>query len=446
MKHLAMAVLYDPSNALARGLMGLVAYQGKWERPDEVSRQAQDDPRRKALLQEYLRRRASTPETADGHWKLANWCEQNGLKNQAAAHFQRVIRLDPRRDVAWRHLGFKKQGNHWVKPELVAAAKARAQEQQRADRHWKPILERYRSSLQSRDPSRRGNAEQALAQITDRDAVPMVWATFGRGDAASQKVAVQVLGQIDDASASRSLVLLAVFGGTADARSQAIATLRGPDARAFAAMLIGMILAPIEYEVKKVRGPGQGGELLIKGQGSAPNVKRLYSPPAGPTITPQPGDRMSISTRTACPSSSGPRMSGTGRPRSSTSRAVPQQPMPTAQQKGQFMNMVAHSGLGAQGQRIGQTMIKATMTTPSSHQSEMPILSQNPFDPDGRVDDAGPDGLADQLRTRLSRFTIAHVARPSRWVGWRRWPRRRPSRPSSSSRTTSRPSSNTTRA
>ncbi len=58
MKHLAMAVLYDPSNGLARGLMGLVAYQGKWERPDEVSREAQDDPKRKALLQEYLQRRA----------------------------------------------------------------------------------------------------------------------------------------------------------------------------------------------------------------------------------------------------------------------------------------------------------------------------------------------------------------------------------------------------
>src|SRR5439155_20212858 len=28
LKHLALAVLFDPSNALARGLMGLVAYQG----------------------------------------------------------------------------------------------------------------------------------------------------------------------------------------------------------------------------------------------------------------------------------------------------------------------------------------------------------------------------------------------------------------------------------
>ncbi len=58
MKHLAMAVLYDPSNGLARGLMGLVAYQGKWERPDVVGREIQDDPAYHDLIREYLERRA----------------------------------------------------------------------------------------------------------------------------------------------------------------------------------------------------------------------------------------------------------------------------------------------------------------------------------------------------------------------------------------------------
>src|SRR4051794_34242544 len=37
LKHLAMAVLYDPSNAMARGLMGLVAYDGRWKRPESVA-------------------------------------------------------------------------------------------------------------------------------------------------------------------------------------------------------------------------------------------------------------------------------------------------------------------------------------------------------------------------------------------------------------------------
>src|SRR5205823_4762572 len=60
MKHLALAVLYDPSNALARGLMGLVAYQGKWERPEVVGRRIEEDPARRELIREYLDRRAQT--------------------------------------------------------------------------------------------------------------------------------------------------------------------------------------------------------------------------------------------------------------------------------------------------------------------------------------------------------------------------------------------------
>ncbi len=37
LRHLAVAVLSDPSNAMARGLMGLVEYGGKWRRPEAVA-------------------------------------------------------------------------------------------------------------------------------------------------------------------------------------------------------------------------------------------------------------------------------------------------------------------------------------------------------------------------------------------------------------------------
>jgi hypothetical protein len=36
-KHLALAVLADPRNATARGLMGLVAFGGQWKRPEAVA-------------------------------------------------------------------------------------------------------------------------------------------------------------------------------------------------------------------------------------------------------------------------------------------------------------------------------------------------------------------------------------------------------------------------
>ena len=357
MKHLAAAVAADPSHALARGLMGLVSFEGKWERPEDVSREAKEDPARQTVMTEYLDRRSRAPDTAEGQFKLAAWCEQNGLKPQAAAHFQRVVRLDPSREAAWRHLGYKKQGGHWVKPDEVAAAKAQAQDQQKANRRWRPILERSRSGYQSKSAARRAEAEQALARITEPDAVPMVWAVFGRGEPPLQKAAVQVLGQIDDGSATWALAMLAVFGGSSQVRRQAIETLRRRDSREFAATLIAMILEPIEYEVKRVRGPGQGGELLIKGQGSAPNLRRLYSPPA-PATGLRPGDYV-VHDENGLPVLLRPVGLYTSGMVTLGQLQAYAQTYPTAPANN-FPNLLAHSGLGAQGQKLGQMLVNFT--------------------------------------------------------------------------------------
>ena len=72
LKHLSLAVLYDPSNTLARGLMGLVAYHGKWDRPDVVGQQIQNDPARQAIDQRIPRpprtdaRQGRRPDEAGG--------------------------------------------------------------------------------------------------------------------------------------------------------------------------------------------------------------------------------------------------------------------------------------------------------------------------------------------------------------------------------------------
>jgi tetratricopeptide (TPR) repeat protein len=372
-KHLSLAVLYDPKNTLARGLMGLVSYQGQWQRPEGVSKTVQDDAARKERVRQYLDHRAKTKNRAEDQIKLALWCEQNNLKDQATAHFHQALRLDPSKELAWKHLGFKKVGGRWVKPDLEAAARAQAKEQQKANTHWKPILDRLKNGLQSKDASRRAKAQEELSKITDRWAVPMIWATFGNGDVSQQQIAVQVLGQIDDPAASQALVLLAVFSGAPVIRGQAIATLRRRDAREFAGMLIGMIRQPIKYEVKKVQGPGKPGELLIKGQGSAPNVKRVYAPPAGPEVAMQPGDRImqdenglpviARTEQTLTASFGMQQLLG----------MTPHVSLPTTQQKNNFMGMIAQSGLGAQGQKIGQALIQGYDNWLSSSNIYFPI-------------------------------------------------------------------------
>jgi Pretoxin HINT domain len=292
LKHLSLAVLYNPTNALARGLMGLVAYQGKWERPDQISREVQNNPERKARLQEYLQRRAKAPDRAEDQWKLALWCEQNDLKQQATAHLFRVLQLDPSRDAVWKHLGYKRLGGRWDKPERVAAAKTEAQEQHKADKHWKPVFETLINGLASNDKARRAQAEKSLADVSDPRAVPMIWLVFAKGAAHQQKIAVQLLSQIDSPGSSRALALLALMSRSTEVRSYATKVLGQRDPRDFASVLISLLRDPIKYEIRPVNGPGSQGQLVIKQPDK--NVKRLYSPPAAPNVSILPGDWVSM--------------------------------------------------------------------------------------------------------------------------------------------------------
>jgi len=273
-KHLSLAVLYDPSNALARGLMGLVAYQGKWGRPDVVGEKVQNDPARQAVIRDYLERRAQAAHKPDAQLKLASWCEQNGLKEQALAHYSETIQLDPSRESAWRHLGYKKQGSRWVKPEEAAIEKAEAEHQKHADKQWKPRLQRLRDSLESKDASRRAKAQHELAEVTDPRAVPMIWAVFVSHNEQSQLAAIQMLGQIDSPEATSALAVLAVFNTRPNVRGRAASTLARRDPRDYVGRLIGLIRKPFKYQVRPVNGPGSTGELFVEGERF--NVRRLY--------------------------------------------------------------------------------------------------------------------------------------------------------------------------
>ena len=89
LRHLAVAVLSDPSNAMARGLMGLVEYGGKWRRPEAVADAIKADPARADLLAEYAGRRVRTPVKPEPQWKLALWCEEKGLKDERGPTWRR---------------------------------------------------------------------------------------------------------------------------------------------------------------------------------------------------------------------------------------------------------------------------------------------------------------------------------------------------------------------
>jgi hypothetical protein len=242
LKHLTIAVMKDPSHARARGLMGLVAFRGQWETPDAVSARAQSDTEYAGALARYNSRRSRIGDTANAHWKLALWCEQHGLNPEATAHLARVVALDPSRELAWTRLGYRKQGRRWVTQEQLAAEKAEAAAQRKADRQWRPLLERWRRWIV--EPSKEVELIEAISTVSDPRAVPSIWAAFGRGSAAQQRAAVQLLGQIDSPNSTRALALLALDGRTPQVRARAVQTLRLRDPRDLASLLVAMLRDP----------------------------------------------------------------------------------------------------------------------------------------------------------------------------------------------------------
>jgi hypothetical protein len=302
LKHLAIAVLADPAHATARGLMGLVAYRGGWRSPEDVSARIGSDAGYSAALASYNGRRARMADSAEAHWKLALWCEQQGLTPEATAHLSRVVQLDPGREAAWRRLGYRKQGRRWITDEQVAAEKAEAEARKAADRHWTPILSRWRGWID--DKTREVELIEALATVSDPRAVPSVWTTLGRGKPSHQSAAVQILGQIDSPDSTRALALLALDGRSPGVRARATQTLRTRDPRDIASLLVAMLRDPqldpdpilFHYRLRFVAWDAANAPGVLLMSGPRYNIFRTYTldeariqPTDGSPVPPQPG-------------------------------------------------------------------------------------------------------------------------------------------------------------
>jgi hypothetical protein len=224
---------------------------------------ATPDAGSKASIQaEYQALRAGIPDTAYAHHQLGLWCQDNGLEIEAVVQ----LRLQ------------------------VEAQNKEARTQKKWLHEWAPRLRKWKAWLTTK--GFRKPAEDALAGLTDPHAVPAIWKVYASSTAADQRRAVQLLGQIQSASASRGLALLAVSSEHADVRRAAAETLRWRDPMEFAGALIRLLRDPVKYEVRPVQGPGLAGSVTVKG--SSMNVEHVYAPPPPPNIPILPNDEVTF--------------------------------------------------------------------------------------------------------------------------------------------------------
>jgi hypothetical protein len=286
------AVRLDPNNRAARGLLGHVSYQGRWDTPEAVCRRVKEDVTLGAKLAEYNTRRiridrdteierrsianlealglyakaAQAKLTLDRriapeHVRLGLWCEQNDLKAKAQAHFTTALLLNPHDQTTWRHLGYIKHRGRWTSHEQIAAEEHEALALKHADRHWEPLLRKWATEM--RVPRRRAEAEANLAKVSDPRAVRTIVRLFGEASPASQKLATRLLEQIDAPPATRELAAFAVYSDDPDVRQAAANALKGRPPRDYAGEIVNRIHSPVTFQVQPLAGVGSQGSLVV---------------------------------------------------------------------------------------------------------------------------------------------------------------------------------------
>lgn len=274
LKHLAMAVVIDRGNVKARGLLGMVALSGKWERLEKLGARVRVDEKQAAALAAYNERRRDMPNTATAHWAMALWCEENGLSAEAAAHLTAVTRLDPRHRQAWERLGCKWFEGRWMTDRQIAELRTAREAQAHADRFWTPLLKKWKKGLDR--PEKHSEAETAVLAITDPLAVPSILRIFC-GSAAGQRTAVEAFANIPGPAASRALATLAAFGATGAVRRDAAKILTLRDPHEFMDLLITFIRKPTRYQARLVGAAGPATPGFLRVEGKEVDLEAIYS-------------------------------------------------------------------------------------------------------------------------------------------------------------------------
>jgi hypothetical protein len=237
-----------------------------------------------AVLAEYNARRAHMGRSEDDQIAMARWCQEHGLRAEAIVHAGIAIERDPKRDAAWKLLGFRKVDGRWLNEEQAHAEL----EQKEADREWAKRLTSWHKALHGprktnklaarKQAEEADSAREALDRLTDPSAVRTVYREFARGAPPDQEIAVQLFGQIRAPLATTALASLTIYGATPEIRRKATESLRGREPADYAGLLIGLLAKPIHYEVQPDRsgigGIGSPGVLEIEGEET--RLRRTY--------------------------------------------------------------------------------------------------------------------------------------------------------------------------
>jgi hypothetical protein len=248
----AKADPYSPAHVQ----QGMLRDKGRWLSIDEAAEKIAE----KKALQRYEELRDQLPDTAPAHWKMAQLCVTAKLADQARAHTDRVLQLDPNFEPARAALGFKKIGGVWVSPQQIALEDAHAKAEAASIAKYGKTMREILSGLKSTAKQPREKALQSLAAIRDADAILAAEKILSPENEPIALAVIDHVATIKDPIATLSLARHAVFYPGHEARHAAAIKLGERDLHDYAPSLLALLSSPIQSGAQPVFN--QRGQLM----------------------------------------------------------------------------------------------------------------------------------------------------------------------------------------
>lgn len=182
---------------------------------------------RSDVQKQYDAQVLAMPNTADGHWQMAEWCKEAGLLNERKQHLQAVLDLAPDHEQARAALGFGRVGNRWMTMDdvMVSLGYVRAGgvwktpqqlEIEIAERENELAVKKLRRDIlmwiDQLSGSRRESALQNLRSLRDPRAGPTLVELLTKGDRSREVrlLALDLLARLPPGLAGQAVIKLAM--------------------------------------------------------------------------------------------------------------------------------------------------------------------------------------------------------------------------------------------
>lgn len=166
------------------------------------------------------------PETADGNWKMAQWCRRHQLDSLERLHLEQVINYDPQHEPARRRLGYSRINGEWVKTDELMQQRGyirhegrwrtpqeiesneRIEQQELRQKELAKEIRRWRRWLEGR---RADQALENLKNLRDPLAAPTLAELLPKESSARVKALyIEILGRLPGGDATGALVMCAL--------------------------------------------------------------------------------------------------------------------------------------------------------------------------------------------------------------------------------------------